>query len=247
MQKLFRALIVDDERYARKEMITLLAKHDNIEVVGEAASINDTVKLIETRKPDLVFLDIQLVGENGFDLFDKINAGFKTIFVTAYDNYAIRAFEVNAFDYLLKPVNPKRLAQTINNLTEPVNETNLTEKVKLLYDDRIYLTLKNSSKFLELKNISAIYAENEYSRILIKDGSSVLVYKSLKKWEEKLPENHFQRIHRSSIININYVNNIKKLPNNTFQVFLSNIETPLEMSRRFAAKIKSEFNHIFNH
>lgn len=242
--KTLRAIIVDDERYARKEMLTLLAKHEEIEVIGESATIKDTVEKIKNLKPDLIFLDIQLAGETGFELFEKINADFKTVFVTAFDNYAIRAFEVNAFDYLLKPVHPDRLAKTIERLTSEEDVNTVSIEGKLKYDDRIYVSLKESSKFLQLKNITCICADNEYSRIVTTEGKNILIYKSLKKWEDKLPDNHFVRIHRSTIVNINHIRDIQKLANSTFRVYLNRIEEPFEMSRRFAAKTKERFNQL---
>ena len=245
--KIFRAIIVDDERYARKELAELLKNIEKIEVVAEAENISAAIEKINIHQPDIVFLDIQLIGETGFDLFEKIEPNFKTIFVTAYDQYAIRAFEVNAFDYLLKPVNPERLEKTIANLDKEDKRKNDLSDTKLLYDDCIYTKLKNSAKFLPLKHISIISAENEYSKIVLCNGQNILVHKSLKKWEEKLPDNHFKRIHRSTIVNINHIEEIKKLQNNTYEVFLTSIEKSFNMSRRYAAKFKQINEMIFDH
>ena len=109
MSKLLKAIVVDDERLARKELILMLNDFSNIEIEGEAADISTAQKLLAEKNPDLVFLDIQMPGESGFDLINSIPVNTKVIFVTAFDEYAIRAFDVNALDYLLKPVNPKRL------------------------------------------------------------------------------------------------------------------------------------------
>src|SRR5690242_15869295 len=109
-----RVVMVDDEEYARKDLRRLLKQHPEIEIVGEAEDITQAVNLISEMKPQVVFLDIQLSGESGFELFDHCQEQFKVIFVTAFDNFAVRAFEVNALDYLLKPVSPDRLAATIN-------------------------------------------------------------------------------------------------------------------------------------
>ena len=107
-----RSIIIDDERPARKELIFLLKDFPEVEVVGEADNIADAIKLINQIKPELVFLDIQLSGENGFDLLEKVCVDFNIVFVTAFDEFAIKAFEVNASDYLLKPVDPERLDKT---------------------------------------------------------------------------------------------------------------------------------------
>ena len=142
----YKTIIVDDERMARKEMRGLLAEFDEIAVVGEAENINEAVNLIQKEKPHVVFLDIQLSGENGFDLLERTDQNFKLIFVTAFDAYAIRAFEINALDYLLKPVNPERLAKAIERLDE---ENNTKNEFRLLeFDDRIFLGLDGQSVFL---------------------------------------------------------------------------------------------------
>src|ERR1044072_9233129 len=113
----FTAILVDDERLARKELRTMLAEHEIIDVIGDAETVAQAAALVQPRNPDVLFLDIQLPGETGFDLLEKITPPCKIIFVTAFDSYAIRAFEVNALDYLLKPINPARLAQAIERLT----------------------------------------------------------------------------------------------------------------------------------
>ena len=112
-EKIYRTLIVDDEKYARKDLIEQLAEFSCIDIIGEAKNIRIAIEQIDLLAPDLIFLDIQFPGETGFDLFEKTVIRSKVIFVTAFDQFAIRAFEVNACDYLLKPVNPVRLAVTI--------------------------------------------------------------------------------------------------------------------------------------
>ena len=134
----YKTIIVDDERLARKEMCRLLGEFDEIAIAGEAENLSEALVLIEKEKPQLVFLDIQLSGENGFDLLEKTGRNFKLIFVTAFDAYAIRAFEVNALDYLLKPVNPERLAKAIERLAEE-NNAKSEPRPPLEFDDRIFL------------------------------------------------------------------------------------------------------------
>jgi two-component system LytT family response regulator len=118
MQQKLRALIVDDERLARKELRSMLSERPEIIVEGEAETVAEAAELIRAEEPDIVFLDVHMHGESGFDLLDKVDVTFKVIFVTAFDAYAIRAFEVNALDYLLKPVNPERLARAVERLCE---------------------------------------------------------------------------------------------------------------------------------
>ena len=158
----YKAIIVDDERLARKEMRRLLAEFDEIAIVGEAENLTEAACLIEKEKPNIVFLDIQLSGENGFDLLEKIEQNFKLIFVTAFDTHAIRAFEVNALDYLLKPVNPERLAKAIQRLEE---ETDNSKKFRPLeFDDRIFLELGSRTVFLKVCEISYKQMNKSFAR-----------------------------------------------------------------------------------
>jgi two-component system LytT family response regulator len=142
------AIIVDDERLARSELRLLLADFTEISIVGEAKNLTEAVNLIRANKPDVVFLDIQLSNENGFDLLEKIEKDFKLIFVTAFDEFAIRAFEINAIDYLLKPVNPERLAKTLERLFETEEKPEVTSR-KLEYEDRLFYRNRRAFSFFE--------------------------------------------------------------------------------------------------
>lgn len=232
------AIIVDDSRALRSELKILLQDHPSVHVVGEAGSVSEAADLIKNTSPDVIFLDIQLKSETGFDLLEKTDVSSKIIFITAYDNYAIRAFEVNALDYLLKPINKARLAKAIEKL-------NLNDKAgsdtqgQVSYDDVIYLMINRSLKFLKVKSLQCVVAEGKYSYIVHGNGKKDLVSKTLLEWEQVLPEKYFVRIHRSTIVNFEYVEKVKKCKNNTHEVYLKNIETPFIMSRRYAAKLKS--------
>ncbi len=236
----YRTIIVDDERLARKEMRRLLAEFDEITVSGEAENLSEAVLLIEKEKPQIVFLDIQLSNENGFDLLEKTAADFKLIFVTAFDAYAIRAFEVNALDYLLKPVNPERLAKAIEKLNEEKRDAK-NELRPLEFDDRIFLELGNRSVFLKVSNISYINSSGDYSEVFTVSGKKFLLEKPLREWEERLPEKNFLRIHRQTIINLEQIEEIESWFNRTFQVRLKNFRETLAVSRRYAVKLKSKF------
>lgn len=237
MKKKYRAIIVDDERLSRKDLKSLLSDYNLIEVVGEADSVITAIKLINEKDPDLIFLDIQMPGESGFDLLDKIDLKAKVIFVTAFDEYAIRAFEVDAVDYLLKPVNPERLKSAIERLEREGLREVITKR-KLKYDDMMFIVINNHIKFLRVSSIACIQAAADYSEIITTDGKKGLVQKSMSEWEERLPENYFIRIHRSTIINMEYVDRVEEWFNNSYHVYLKNIDTPFIISRRYAAKIK---------
>ena len=138
MSKLYRAIVVDDERLARNDLRLLLNNHKNIEVLGEASNGQDALDMIKELEPDLVFLDIQMPGMNGFDVLEHISSDIRVIFVTAYDEFALRAFEVNALDYLLKPVSVDRLQQSIERL-ELIPDEVEDDLRELEYHDRLLL------------------------------------------------------------------------------------------------------------
>src|SRR5262245_268305 len=197
-QQRWKAFIVDDERLARKELRSLLAEHPVIDIIGEAENVEQALQFLRAHRPDVLFLDIQMPGQSGFQLLEQIQPAFKIIFVTAFDDYAIRAFEVNALDYLLKPINPARLAQTIERLSS--NEGMPPTARKLEYTDRLFLEVGERSHFLKVAAIVYINAAGDYSEVFTESGQKSLVLKSLKEWEERLPEKYFTRIHRSTIV-----------------------------------------------
>jgi two-component system LytT family response regulator len=234
-----KAIIVDDERLARVNLRKLLQPHAEIEIVGEASSCQSAVDMINMYNPQLIFLDIQLSGETGFDLLEMIDNSRKIIFVTAYDEYAIRAFDVNAIDYLLKPVNPERLKVSIERVLS-FEKVQKSEAKSYEYSDSIYVHLNNyASRFIKINSISFIEPVGNYSKIVTIEGKHCLVLKTLKQWQEELPDNNFVRIHRSSIVNIEHIDRIEKKSNTCHKAYLKNISEPLEVSRRYAKKLKS--------
>jgi len=237
MNKTWRAVIVDDERLARAKLRSLLEAHPEIKLAGEADNVASALELITGTRPDVVFLDIQMPGESGFDLINRLESPTKIVFVTAFDEYAIRAFEVNALDYLLKPLTPERLAKAIERLISPAG---IVEKPSrpLEYDDFLFLPFGDSSRFLRVSEIKRIRAAGVYSEIEAASGEKALVLKPLSEWEERLPEKHFARIHRSTIINIEFVERVEKSFNYSFDVYLRGVGEPFTMSRRYAARLK---------
>ena len=218
----------------------MLAEHEIIDIVGEAESVAQAAGVIAAQKPDVLFLDIQLPGETGFDLLGKISNACSIIFVTAFDTYAIRAFEVNALDYLLKPINPARLAQAIERLTS--HDAAPASPVRALeYEDRLFIEVDERSRFLKVSDIVVISAMGDYSQIFSSDGQKSLVLKPLRDWEERLPAKHFTRIHRSTIINVEYVERLESWFNRSYRIHLRQIPEPLVMSRRYAARFKTTF------
>jgi len=236
MKKHYNALIVDDERLARQDLKDLLKDFENIHIIGEADSVAAAINSIEELQPDVIFLDIQMPGESGFELLEKTKVTAKIIFVTAYDEYAIRAFEINALDYLLKPVSPDRLRRAIERI-ENQEDIDLAKMKRLTNIDHLFLMFNNQYKFIPIKSVVCITAAGDYSELFLCDGHKGLVQKSMKEWDDRLPEN-FCRIHRSSIINLEYVERLEEWFNYSYQVYLRGIKEPVVMSRRYAAKLK---------
>ncbi len=239
MEKVWKALIVDDERLARNKLRLMLSEFSEINIIAEADSVAEAVKMIGQEKPEIIFLDIQMPKQNGFDLLEQIETDTKIIFVTAYDEYAIRAFDVNALDYLLKPVNPKRLEQAIERLSS--QSPNPANDEKLKYDDVLFVNFGRRAAFIKVSEIKCICAANVYSEIYAEDNKKALLLQSLNEWENRLPEKQFVRIHRSTIINLEFIERIEKKMNFSFNVYLRGLAEPFAISRRYAAKLK---NHL---
>ncbi len=206
-------------------------------MVGEAATIEEATALVRLHDPDVVFLDIHLAGESGFDLLPRLDRTVTVVFVTAFDRYAIRAFEVNALDYLLKPVVPERLATTLARLRQPAAEATATEP--LTYGDRLFLRLDERMAFLRVRDIVAIFADGDNSMLHLANGTRARVRKSLREWVDRLPERDFVRIHRSSMVNLEFVERVEEWSHSSYQVYLRGLTEPLQMSRRWAARVRA--------
>ncbi|MBN1349960.1 response regulator transcription factor [candidate division KSB1 bacterium] len=235
--KHLKAIIVDDEWLVREELKTLLTEYPDIKFVGEAANVTQAVDLVNATQPDVIFLDIQMPGATGFELLEQADIASTIIFVTAYDQYALKAFEVNALDYLLKPIQKERLAKTIRRLLSGERVAPRLSH-KLGYDDVVYVLVNGSLKFIKLSLLKCIIAEGNYSYIFYENRHRALVSKTLQDWENLLPDDYFVRIHRSTIVNFEYVKQVKICQNYTHLVYLRDIEKPFVMSRRYAAKLK---------
>jgi two-component system, LytTR family, response regulator len=239
MKKRTKAIIVDDERLARKDLRSLLADYPGTEVVGEADSVTAAVQLIAETSPDIIFLDIQMPGESGFDLLERTELKARVIFVTAFDEYAIRAFEVDAVDYLLKPVNPDRLRAAMERLEKEVVPVE-PSKQRLEIEDSLFLSVNSRLKFIKVSAIVCIQAAGDYSEIFLADGKKGLVQKKMGEWEDRLPSSHFCRIHRSTIINMDCIDRVEEWFSNSYRVYLKGIEAPLVMSRNYASLLKDK-------
>jgi two-component system LytT family response regulator len=233
----YRALLVDDERLARKQLRALLADFPEVEIVAEAAAVPEALTAMQARRPDVVFLDIQMPGASGFDFLESAEGPFATIFVTAHDRFALRAFEVNGLDYLLKPVESERLAQAIHRLSLR-NEVAAPTWPLLESADYLFITSSSAARFIQIKRIQYVLAAGPYSEIFIDDGSKWMMLRSIKEWQTRLPQAQFARIHRSTIVNLDFVDRIELLPNYSYRVLLRESKCQLAMSRRSALLLK---------
>ncbi len=232
-----RAIIVDDERLARADLRSLLADQENVELVGEADSVTTAADLIGRENPDLIFLDIQMPGESGFDLLEKVDQHARVVFVTAFDEHALRAFDVNAVDYLLKPVNPARLRTAIERAER--RDAALPADHQMLHqDDALLLTFGTHRKFIRIGSIVYIQSAGDYSEIITSEGKKGLVRKTMTEWEDRLPKEYFCRIHRTAIVNIDCVESIDKGGGDSYQVRMKGVAVPLPVSRRCARLLR---------
>ena len=235
------AVIVDDERLARRELRTLLEPHAAVvHIVGEADSVSSAARIASAEGADVVFVDIQLAGESGMDLVPQLGAEVDVVFVTAHDKYTLRAFEVNALDYLLKPVVPERLEITVNRLaaTQPSPAANAT----VTYEDRLLLRFGDRRAFVRVRDIMAIEAQGDGSTLILAPQLARKPSgKSLRDWEQRLPSREFVRIHRSTIVNLEHVERLEPMSQTSQLVYLRGMAEPLAMSRRFGARVRERF------
>lgn len=234
-----RAVIVDDERLARSELRSMLEAHDVVTVVGEANDVPSAVSLIERAAPDVVFLDIQMPGKSGFELLNEIDVACEVVFTTAFDEYAVRAFDVNAFDYLVKPIHPDRLALAIARLTSGAAAPKRASR-RLDYTDTLLVRSGGRLRSVKVCDIVLVRAEGDYTEVLTAGGTTELVHKAMKEWERRLPANEFRRIHRATIVNLRYLERVDESPRHHVRVYMKHADEPLKMSRRYASALKRE-------
>lgn len=235
-----KTIIVDDERLARKELRSLLEKYSDINIIDECGNALEAKNSIERNDPDLVFLDVQMPGKTGFDLLNELDSTPRVVFVTAYDEYAMKAFEVHAFDYLLKPVNPERLEECIKRLVKQENELKekviLAQSARLSEEDKVFLKDGEKCWFVRLGDVRMFESEGNYVRVFFGENKP-LILKSLNNLEDRLDEKVFFRANRKYIINLNYVTAVETWFNGGLMATLKN-QDKIEISRRQAVRFK---------
>jgi two-component system, LytTR family, response regulator len=234
---MIKALIVDDERLARTELKRLLLEHGDIEA-EEAGSFTDATEYVNEHHPQLLFLDIQLDGKKtGFDVLQEAEYAPKVIFCTAYDEYAIKAFEHNALDYLMKPIDPKRLAEAIQKVKQSITTDAEQSKRKLLgEEDQVFVKDGERCWFVNLGDVRLFESAGNYAKVYFGENKP-LILKSLNALEERLDEKTFFRANRKHIINLKWIKNIEPYLNGGLLVYLNGGEE-VEVSRRQAVRFK---------
>ncbi len=237
-----RVIIIDDERLARNELRKLLADHPEVEVVAEATNAAEGIQKIEELQPDLIFLDIQMPGKTGFDMLAELERAPHVIFTTAYDEYALKAFEVNALDYLLKPIDSGRLADAIHKLEtleekeNGLGEHSAVSRGILSDSDQVFVKDGERCWFVKLSDIRLFESVGNYAKVYFSTNKP-LILKSLNALEERLDEKVFFRANRKHIVNLRMIEKVEPYFNGGLLLEIKGGEK-IEVSRRQAVKFK---------
>jgi two-component system LytT family response regulator len=236
------AVIIDDERLARNELKKMLVDYPEIEVVGEAANVDEARKIIEELNPELIFLDIQMPVKTGFVLLEELERVPIVVFTTAHDEYALKAFEVNALDYLLKPIDPKRLSDAIQKLVFQddrdllVNEGRSENRNFLSDLDQVFVKDGEKCWFVKLAEIRLFESVGNYARVFF-GANKPLILKSLNSLEERLDPKTFFRANRKHIVNLRMIDKVEPFFNGGLLLEIKGGEK-IEVSRRQAVRFK---------
>jgi len=236
------AIVIDDERLARNELKKLLSDYPEVEVIGEAGNVDEAVKLIEELGPDLIFLDIQMPAKTGFDLLSELEVVPSVIFTTAHDEYALKAFEVNALDYLLKPIDPKRLSDAIQKVVlveereEIASESRGDSRSFLSDSDQVFVKDGEKCWFVKLSEIRLFESVGNYARVFF-GTNKPLILKSLNSLEERLDPKTFFRANRKHIVNLRMIEKVEPFFNGGLLLEIKGGEK-IEVSRRQAVRFK---------
>jgi len=235
---MLKVILIDDERLARCELKRMLQEFPDVEVIGEAANADEGIEKVEALNPDLIFLDIQMPGKTGFDMLTELEKTPHVIFVTAYDEYALKAFEVNALDYLMKPVEPKRLADAIMKVKQKDAEELLSYNNRGILHENDQVFVKDGERcwFVKLSEVRLFESVGNYAKVFF-GTNKPLILKSLNALEERLDEKVFFRANRKHIINLRMIEKIETYFNGGLLLDLTGGEK-IEISRRQAVKFK---------
>lgn len=231
-----KAIIIDDERLARKELLTLLENHPTIDVVDEAVNADEAVEKIEEHDPDVIFLDVQMPGKTGFELLETMERVPQVIFTTAYDEFALKAFEFNALDYLLKPIQAERLSESVQKIQAKASKKGGNRDHKLGGDDQVFVKDGDKCWFVRLSDVRLFESDGNYIKVYF-ENFKPMIHKSLNALDERLDDRTFFRASRKHIINLGWVESIDTWFNGGLLVQLKGGEK-IEVSRRQSARFR---------
>ncbi len=238
-----KALLIDDERLARNELRRLLAAFPDVEIVGEAANGKQAREQLTALSPDLIFLDVQMPGETGMELLESLEPPApEVIFTTAYDEFAVKAFELNALDYLLKPVDPARLAAALEKLRAKLGTpaAPAAPQAKLAAEDKVFVREGDRCWFVEVRSIRLLESEGNYTRVHF-DAAQPQLFRSLNAMEERLDPKYFFRANRRQIINLAWIDKIEPWFSGGLLVHLKGA-AKVELSRRQAQEFREKMS-----
>ena len=237
---MYKAIIIDDERLARNELKKLLMDFPQLEFLDEAANAEEGIEKIDALNPDLIFLDIQMPGKTGFDMLQELDKAPHVIFTTAYDEYALKAFEVNALDYLMKPIEPRRLADALQKLQQAEEKEAVSQQALqrgiLTENDQVFVKDGERCWFVKLSEVRLFESVGNYAKVFFA-GNKPLILKSLNALEERLDEKTFFRANRKHIVNMRMIEKIEPYFNGGLLLEIQGGEK-VEVSRRQAVKFK---------
>ncbi|MNK16420.1 Transcriptional regulatory protein YehT [compost metagenome] len=233
-----KTIIVEDSRLARNELKELIKRHLELEVIGEAENVDTAYAMINEMKPQLIFLDINMPGKDGFELLEMLDDVPVTVFTTAFDEYAIKSFEYNALDYLLKPINEKRFGDAVQKIKDKINSDEETQVANHNLTEESQIFIKDGEKcwLVKISEIALFEIVGNYTRVYFRDCKP-LIYKSLNQIEERLPQNTFFRANRQQIINLKYIKSVDNWFNGKLKATMQN-GVEIEISRRQSSLFK---------
>ncbi|MBK1881016.1 response regulator transcription factor [Luteolibacter pohnpeiensis] len=238
-ERVWRTMIVEDEPAARERLKRLLEKRPEIYLIASTGNPEEAIRLFTQHSPELVFLDIELKKTNGFDILSHLTPMPKVVFVTAHTGYAVKAFEANAIDYLVKPVFPSRLTATLDRLISPGLQKNDSTSCRFPIQDSIVLRHNSSPRQIAVEEINYIEANGNYSKISTPYSTKTIAYRTLSHWEERLPPKRFRRVDRSMIINVSRIKDLVVTERNRTKVYFHDTQNPLLIGRTALLRLQS--------
>ncbi|MEO5814625.1 MAG: response regulator [Gemmatimonadaceae bacterium] len=235
---MIKAIIVDDEPPARRELRRMLGDHHDVDVVGDTGDLDTARGLLQRTRPDVIFLDIEIGRTSGFDLLGDVDEETGVVFVTAFDHYAVRAFEASAIDYLMKPVDASRLAATLERVRTRRVKDDVATPTLFRTSQWVFLDNEEQQEFLQVADITHIEADGARTRVSTRDGRMRVAKQGIGDWEVRLAGGDFVRVHRSAIVNLKHVAHVERWSHYSYRITMRGFPEPVVMSRRHASRLR---------